>query len=83
MHEWLEQVADALDTSPGLVQRHSDALLDMVRVVAHGPSRPAAPLTAFLLGQLTARSSKADADLEKGLRVVHSLLAGRDGATKD
>lgn len=83
MREWLEEVAGALGTPSDLVQRHADALLDMVRVVAHGPSRPGAPLSAFLLGQLVARSDDADADLEKGLRVIDSLLASRGDDARD
>lgn len=80
MREWLDEAASALGVEPDVVQRHADALLAMVGVVAHGPSRPAAPLTAFLLGQLAAGAQDPDAELERGLRAVDALVAARQQA---
>jgi Domain of unknown function (DUF6457) len=48
LDEWTAQVCQALNLDPGLVDR--DAVLDLARDVAHGVARPAAPLTAYLLG---------------------------------
>ena len=45
---WLIEAADALGIERDAVQR--DLLLDLTRDVAHGVARPAAPLTAFLVG---------------------------------
>ena len=45
---WLAEAADALGVDRDAMQR--DLLLDLTRDVAHGVARPAAPLTAFLVG---------------------------------
>jgi hypothetical protein len=48
LDEWTAQVCAALGLDPALVDR--DTVLDLARDVAHGVARPAAPLTAYLLG---------------------------------
>ena len=50
MREWLQQVSAALDVDHAVVEASIPTLLDLVRDVAHGPSRPGAPLTAFTVG---------------------------------
>lgn len=52
---WLEQVSERLDQDPAVIQALLGELLDLTRDVAHGPSRPAAPLTAFLVGLASGR----------------------------
>ncbi|MEU7987211.1 DUF6457 domain-containing protein [Streptosporangium canum] len=46
--EWTELVCRELGVDPETVDR--DALLDLTKEVAHGVTRPAAPLTAYVLG---------------------------------
>jgi hypothetical protein len=48
----LEQWTEAVCAELGLDRRQADtrAVLDLARDVAHSVARPAAPLTAFLLG---------------------------------
>lgn len=46
--EWIELVCRELGVDPAEVDR--DALLDLTKEVAHGVARPAAPLTAYVLG---------------------------------
>ncbi|GHH71227.1 hypothetical protein GCM10017673_24370 [Streptosporangium violaceochromogenes] len=46
--EWIELVCRELGVDPQKVDR--DALLDLTKEVAHGVARPAAPLTAYVLG---------------------------------
>ncbi|MFC6086525.1 DUF6457 domain-containing protein [Sphaerisporangium aureirubrum] len=46
--EWTALVCKELGLDPETVDR--DAVLDLTRDVAHGVARPAAPLTAYLLG---------------------------------
>ena len=46
--EWTELVCRELGVDPAKIDR--DALLDLTKEVAHGVTRPAAPLTAYLLG---------------------------------
>lgn len=49
-HRWLDRAARELGVDESLIRPVVGDLLDLTRDVAHGPSRPAAPLTAFLVG---------------------------------
>ncbi|MEV4748472.1 DUF6457 domain-containing protein [Streptosporangium sp. NPDC049248] len=46
--EWTALVCRELGIDPATVDR--DEVLDLTKEVAHGVARPAAPLTAYLLG---------------------------------
>lgn len=46
----LAQVCHELQVDPEVLELTSAPLLDLVREVAHGVSRPAGPLTVFLIG---------------------------------
>ncbi|GGL16078.1 hypothetical protein Sme01_30300 [Sphaerisporangium melleum] len=46
--EWTALVCKELGIDPDRLDR--DAVLDLTKDVAHGVARPAAPLTAYLLG---------------------------------
>ncbi|MER6829618.1 DUF6457 domain-containing protein [Streptosporangium sp. NPDC000563] len=48
LKEWTALVCQELGIDPATVDR--DEVLDLTREVAHGVARPAAPLTAYLLG---------------------------------
>ncbi|MEO3863873.1 DUF6457 domain-containing protein [Acrocarpospora sp. B8E8] len=48
LEQWTARVCAELGVDPALLDR--DAVLDMTKDVAHGVARPAAPLTAYLLG---------------------------------
>lgn len=50
MHAWLNQVAQEVGVESDLLPTLETALLALISDVAHGPSRPGAPLTAFLVG---------------------------------
>lgn len=50
---WTARTCQALDLDPEQLDR--DLVLDMTRDVAHGVARPAAPLTAFLVGLAAGR----------------------------
>ena len=50
LETWLDEAGAALGVDPVVMARCTDPLLDLVRDVAHGVSRPGAPLTAFLVG---------------------------------
>ena len=50
MREWLKTAADELSVDPAVLTDAEQPLLDMVSAISHGPSRPGAPLTAFLVG---------------------------------
>lgn len=65
MRAWLRQVAAELGLDPQLVLDHEDVLLALVADVAHGPSRPGAPLTAFLVGVAVGRGGDPSATVER------------------
>ncbi|MPZ67012.1 MAG: molybdopterin-guanine dinucleotide biosynthesis protein MobA [Pseudonocardiaceae bacterium] len=53
LEAWTARACQALDLDPEMLDR--DLVLDMTRDVAHGVARPAAPLTAFLVGLAAGR----------------------------
>lgn len=61
MRAWLRRAAAELGLDPDVVLEHEEALLGLVAAVAHGPSRPGAPLTAFLVGVAVGRGAEASA----------------------
>lgn len=61
-HEWLAAVAKELGVAPEAVRSLVGDVLDLTAAVAHnGPSRPAAPTTAFLVGLAAGRQLGPDA----------------------
>jgi hypothetical protein len=48
LDDWVQAACAELGIDPAEV--HRELILDMARDVAHGVARPAAPLTAYLLG---------------------------------
>jgi hypothetical protein len=76
LDDWTRRVADELAIDPESLDRA--AVLDMARDVAHAVARPAAPLTAYLLGVAVGRG----ADLETAAATVTGLAKdweSRDG----
>lgn len=57
---WLTQVCREFDLNTELIDAVVPHLLDLTRDIAHGASRPAAPMTAFLVGMAAARTKNAD-----------------------
>ncbi|HIW92182.1 MAG TPA: hypothetical protein H9870_11035 [Candidatus Corynebacterium avicola] len=49
-HAWLTQVAEELGLPEDVVRASVKDVLDLTSAVAHNRSRPAAPVTAFLIG---------------------------------
>ncbi len=82
MRRWLDEVCAELDIDPSVLDSTTDPLLDLIRDVAHGPSRPAAPLTAFLVGIAAGATvgTERPADLARVVAertaAVNSLLVG-------
>ncbi|GAA1644035.1 hypothetical protein GCM10009790_26770 [Georgenia ruanii] len=56
MNRWLDAVCAELDVDRAVLDANSSALLALISDVAHGPSRPGAPVTAFLVGLAAARA---------------------------
>lgn len=55
MQEWLAAVEDELGLDHETLASAQEPLLHLISSVAHGPSRPGAPLTAFLVGLAAGR----------------------------
>jgi molybdopterin-guanine dinucleotide biosynthesis protein A len=55
LDDWLEAACAELGIEPADV--HRDLILDVARDVAHGVARPAAPLTAYLIGFAAGRGT--------------------------
>ena len=70
MAEWLQDVAKHLQLQDNPLPEAQEELLNMVGKVAHGPSRPGGPLTAFLIGYA---AGKADIDPAKAAREIGEL----------
>jgi len=78
MRDWLEIAAREVDVDPSVLTDVEQPLLDMVSVISHGPSRPGAPLTVFLVGIATAQGGDT-------LQLVKKLMqaAEQRGQTRD
>ena len=50
------------------------AVLDLTRDVAHGVARPAAPLTAFLVGLAAGKSGGSAADVKAAIARLAAVL---------
>lgn len=65
MRGWLELVETELDLDAALVTDVEAELLELISVVAHGPSRPGAPLTAFLVGVAVGRGADGHSTIDR------------------
>jgi hypothetical protein len=61
LEDWWDQVTQALDVTSLAPPELMPQVLDLTREVAHGVSRPAAPLSAFLLGVAVGSGANPDA----------------------
>lgn len=77
LDEWIRAACAELGIDPGDV--HRDLILDVARDVAHGVARPAAPLTAYLLG-LAAGQGTPVSDAAARLTEMAENWAGRSSA---
>ncbi|MER6590720.1 DUF6457 domain-containing protein, partial [Micromonospora purpureochromogenes] len=59
LDDWLAEVSSALDLDAPPPE-DTRAVLEVVRQVAHGVCRPAAPLAAYLIGAAGADRERAD-----------------------
>ncbi|GAB3696054.1 DUF6457 domain-containing protein [Corynebacterium nasicanis] len=77
-HAWLHTAATELGIDPEITRELIGDILDLTRDVAHGPSRPAAPVTAFLVG-LAAGRAGGDTPTEVRERIARlTALLGED-----
>jgi hypothetical protein len=74
LDQWTADVIEALQLDPDAYDR--DLLLDLTRDVAHGVARPAAPLTAYLVGVAVGASGGGAAQLQDVVRRIQALMSG-------
>lgn len=70
MKSWIDAVKEELGID---LDVDVTELLDMTRIVAHGVARPAAPLTAFLVGYAAARTGDGQQAVTEANRAVSRL----------
>jgi hypothetical protein len=75
LHEWMDAVCTELDLEDAIDRGQArEVVLDLARDVAHGVARPAAPVTAFLLGLAAGRSGDPKASLDELAGKVRALV---------
>lgn len=57
LDDWTAAACTALGLDAGEAGAHQRLILDLAREVAHGVERPAAPVTAYLLGLAVGRGA--------------------------
>jgi molybdopterin-guanine dinucleotide biosynthesis protein A len=72
LDEWIEAVKAELDID---VELDTAQLLDLARDAAHSVARPAAPLSAFLVGYAAAQSDGSPEAIAEAARKVEALAA--------
>ena len=71
LHDWIDELSDVLDVD---AEVDEGLVLDLARVAAHNVARPAAPITAYLLG-FAAGSQDADPEAVEALAAKAQRLA--------
>ena len=73
LHDWIDELCDVLDVE---TEVDEGLVLDLARAAAHNVTRPAAPITTYLLGWAAGRS---DANPEQVERLAARAQALADG----
>jgi hypothetical protein len=77
LDDWTAIVCSALDIPVPV----AGPVLDLARDVAHGVMRPAAPLTAYLVGVAVGRGVPADAAFSQVTALVEEWIASHGEAS--
>ncbi len=77
MDRWIMTVSSDLGVDPGSADVR--AILDVAREVAHNVDRPAAPVTAYLIGVAVGRGMP----LKQAATRVHALADGWAGRSEE
>ena len=72
LHDWIDELCDVLDVEAEVDEA---LVLDLARSAAHNVTRPAAPITTFLLGYAAGLAGAGPEEVER--------LAGRAQALAD
>ena len=75
LHDWIDELCDVLDVEAEIDEA---LVLDLARVVAHQVERPAAPVTAFVLGLAAGRADADPVQIEKLAARAQALAEGWD-----
>jgi hypothetical protein len=78
LEEWLDAAGRELGVTDLWSPADRDAVLDLARDVAHEVARPAAPLTAYLLGLAVARGGEAAPLADRVAGLARSFGAGAE-----
>ena len=71
LQQWTDEVRRTLEIE---VEPDLRTILDTARDVAHGVERPAAPVTAFLIGYAAGMRGGSESDIEHVDDAVRALL---------
>ena len=71
LHDWIDELCDVLDVETDVDEA---LILDLARVAAHNVERPAAPISAYILGYASAVHG-ADPERTEHLAGLASVLA--------
>ena len=83
LEDWTDAVVGELGLADAVDGGTRDLVLDLARDVAHGVARPAAPLTAFLVGLAAGRADDPVAAAREFGGRVSALATGWAGGTPD
>lgn len=74
LEEWMRTVCRALAVDPSSIDR--DLVLDLTKDVAHNVARPAAPLTAFVVGLAAGKAGGQREDISAAVEKAAALANG-------
>ena len=75
LHDWIDELCDVLDVE---TEVDEGLVLDLARAAAHNVTRPAAPITTYLLGWAAGRSDANPEQIERLAAQAQALADGWD-----
>ena len=75
LHDWIDELCDVLDID---AEVDEGLVLDLAKVVADNVERPAAPVTAYLLGVAAGEQGADPEEIERLAARAQSLAEGWD-----
>lgn len=80
LHDWIDELCDVLDVDTDLDEA---LILDLAREAAHNVDRPAAPISAYLLGYAAAQHSGDPDEVERLAGLATDLARRWDKSAAD
>ena len=74
MEAWLDRVCETLGVDRAELAAVTPEVLDLVGQVAHGPSRPGAPMTAMVVGLAASKAEDFRAGITEAIAKLQPLL---------